>query len=96
MAFPDDETAGHVGVPLPCVQIRLADVPEMGYKVDRGDPGEICIRGTSVSAGYFDDPERTKQSYRDGWLYTGDIGLFQPVLTTFNNCVTTNFGHCCK
>ena len=36
--------------------------------------GEIRIQGPSVSPGYFDEPELTKESFRNGWFYTGDLG----------------------
>ncbi len=36
--------------------------------------GEIWLKGPSVTAGYFGDPEATKESFRDGWLRTGDLG----------------------
>jgi long-chain acyl-CoA synthetase len=55
--MPDDKTAGHVGGPLPCLKLRLADLPEMNYfSSDRPFPrGEICFKGPSVFTGYFKD-----------------------------------------
>ena len=37
--------------------------------------GEIIIKGPTVMKGYWNQPEETQQAIRDGWLYTGDIGL---------------------
>ena len=80
-----DLTAGHVGAPLPSVEIRLKDVPEMGYlHTDRehdGVPclgrGEICVRGPGVFRGYYKDPQETQAALTaDGWLLSGDIGLW--------------------
>lgn len=74
--FPNDIQSGHVGPPLSAAKIKLADVPEMGYYAKDGK-GEILVQGPIVFQGYFKDPERTAQTLdNDGWLHTGDIGLF--------------------
>lgn len=61
---------GNVGCgrPLPGVEVRI----EGGGR--GGDIGEILVRGEGVFAGYFDAPEATAETLRDGWLHTGDIG----------------------
>jgi len=38
-----------------------------------GEAGEIIVQGDSVMQGYWEDPENTKDTLRDGWLYGGDI-----------------------
>lgn len=68
-----DTEIGHVGAPLPCVEIKLVDVPDMNHFSSKNE-GEIAIRGPNVSAGYFKDPEKTQEDFRDGWFYTGDVG----------------------
>ena len=68
-------TAGqcHPGAPLPACEIKLVDVPEMGYlstdKDKDGKPaprGEICIRGGCVAPGYFDLPDQTAEVFEKG------------------------------
>ena len=39
-----------------------------------GREGELCLRGPSVTPGYFENPEATARAYRGGWLHTGDLG----------------------
>ncbi len=55
---------GSVGVAQPGVEVRL-------------DPtGEVCMRSPFLMDGYFDDPDATATSLRDGWYHTGDLGAF--------------------
>jgi len=68
-----DAVPGHVGVPSPCNAIKLVDVPELGYFVNKNG-GEICARGANVFKGYFKNEEETRNVLKDGWLHTGDIG----------------------
>lgn len=69
----------HVGPPLPCCGIKLVDVPEMEYFASEGK-GEVCVTGYNVFKGYFKDPVKTKETLdADGWLHTGDIGMWLPV-----------------
>jgi len=75
----DDNTVGHVGPPISCVEVRLFDVPEMGYLHTNTPPtGEICVRGHCVFKGYYKNEAATKSTIVNGWLHTGDIGRWNP------------------
>lgn len=64
---------GTVGLPVPNVEMRIID--EQGRELPRGEVGEIVVRGPNVMKGYWNLPEATQQSFRDGWFLTGDLGM---------------------
>jgi len=60
------------GVPFPGHQVAVLD--EEGNPVADGVQGELCVRGPSVTPGYWQNPEATARAFRGGWLHTGDLG----------------------
>ena len=81
----NDSTFGHVGAPVPSVEIKLVDVPDMNYFTTKDVPeaeskdaskpkygGEVWIRGPSVALGYYKDEKKTKEDFdENGWFHTG-------------------------
>jgi long-chain acyl-CoA synthetase len=66
---------GTVGLPVPSTEVTIRD--DEGKVLPAGEPGEICVRGPQVMQGYWNRPEETLQVLTaDGWLRTGDIGVF--------------------
>ena len=64
--------AGSIGKPIPDVEITVQN--DDGEKLGSGETGEICVRGSNVMQGYWNQPEETAKALRHGWLLTGDIG----------------------
>ena len=63
---------GSAGKPLFGTEVRIVDVT--GQSCAAGDPGEIVVRGPTVSPAYLNRREESMRALRDGWLHTGDIG----------------------
>lgn len=70
----DDPIEEHVacGVPFPGHEVVVMD--DNDQILPEGQQGELCLKGPSVTPGYFKNPEATARSFRDGWLHTGDLG----------------------
>ncbi len=66
------ERIGSTGRALAHVEVEIRD--EDGAVLHPGEDGEIVLRGPKITQGYWNDPEKTAQAVRNGWLHTGDIG----------------------
>ena len=65
---------GSVGKPVVNVEVAILD--PNGRELPEGEDGEICVRSATVMAGYWNAPEQTAATLKDGWLHTGDVGHF--------------------
>ncbi|MGQ9709899.1 MAG: acyl-CoA synthetase [Anaerolineae bacterium] len=65
---------GSVGFPLFHIDVRV--VREDGSECGPNEVGELIIRGPHVCAGYWNNPQATAQTIRNGWLYTGDLARY--------------------
>jgi long-chain acyl-CoA synthetase len=63
---------GSVGKPVPGAEVRI-ERPD-GTAAGPGEDGEVCVRGPVLMMGYWNSPEETARTIRDGWLHTGDVG----------------------
>ncbi len=79
ISTPETFEYGAVGVPTSSVEVKLVDVPEMGYlHTNNPSQGEIWLRGPSVAMGYYANQEETDKAFTsDGWFQTGDVGQWQ-------------------
>lgn len=63
ISHPKDNKIGATGKALECAEVRIKN-------------GEVIVRGDNVMKGYYNRPEETAETIKDGWLYTGDLGEF--------------------
>lgn len=71
--YPGDKVKqGSIGRTLPCCEIAIFDSEDHGVPI--GQIGEICIKGSNVMKGYYNNPEATQLTLKNGWLHSGDMG----------------------
>jgi len=71
IALNRPEKTKSIGRPMPLIEMRIVD--EQGREVQVGEVGECIVRGPSIMAGYYKQPEVTAITLKDGWSYTGDM-----------------------
>ncbi len=64
---------GAIGIPGYGWQVKIVD--PCGKEVAQGEVGELCLKGDGVMVCYYNDPEATASSLKDGWLFTGDMAM---------------------
>ncbi|MDW7675137.1 MAG: long-chain fatty acid--CoA ligase [Bacillota bacterium] len=64
---------GSIGIPYPDTECKVMDIETGLQEMAVGEPGELVIRGPQIMKGYWNKPEETGNTLRNGWLYTGDI-----------------------
>jgi long-chain acyl-CoA synthetase len=65
---------GSIGMPAGVIELKVVDANDR--EVKQGEQGEIIIRGPNIMKGYFEQPEETAMALRNGWLHSGDVGVF--------------------
>ncbi len=73
LAKGDHDAARLTSCGRPTLFARTALLDEDGQPVPRGEAGEICVGGPLLAGGYWNLPEETSQTFKDGWLHTGDM-----------------------
>lgn len=86
---------GSSGYPVANMELRICD--EEGKVLPCGEKGEIVVKGENVMLGYWKNEQATKETIRDGWLYTGDMGYvdedgFLYVLGRFKSLLISSDG----
>ena len=72
----DDIWFGSSGSLLPSVEVRIIS-PDGKEITEYDQPGEIVVRSPSIVLGYLNNKAANRESFRDGWMYTGDEGLIK-------------------
>ncbi len=65
--------SGSIGLPIPNIECRIVDPVEGETELPVGGIGELLLKGPNIMKGYWNMPQETEKTLRDGWLYTGDI-----------------------
>lgn len=64
---------GSIGKPMVGMQVKVVDEEGKEVPWGSGDTGEIVMKGASLAVGYWESPEKTRETFENGWLRTGDL-----------------------
>jgi acyl-CoA synthetase (AMP-forming)/AMP-acid ligase II len=74
-ALRPDQRPGESGsVGRPGANTKLKIVDEEGNELPRGEVGEIVVKGPHIPNSYYKNPDETRETFKEGWFYTGDMG----------------------
>jgi len=65
-----------IGKPVPLFEARVVDLDGKDVPRDGKTVGELVLRGPWITLGYYGDPEKTREAFRDGWFHTGDLATW--------------------
>lgn len=71
--FHGNIVPGSIGIPLPDTDARIMEIGSSENECAPEEVGELAIKGPQIMQGYWNDPEKTKETIRNGWLFTGDL-----------------------
>ena len=71
--IPGKIEIGSIGIPVSSTDAKIVDIDTGETEVPIGEAGELIVKGPQVMKGYWKNDDETKNTIRNGWLYTGDI-----------------------
>jgi len=66
---------GSIGLPLPDTDCKIVSLEDPDTELPPGERGELCLRGPQIMLGYWNRPDASAESIRNGWLHTGDVAI---------------------
>ncbi len=66
---------GTIGLPLPDTTVKIVNTDDHETEMPLGEPGELVVKGPQVAGGYYNMEDETRETFRDGWLFTGDVAI---------------------
>jgi long-chain acyl-CoA synthetase len=64
---------GTIGLPFPDTVVKITALDDPDKEMPLGEKGELVVKGPQVAAGYYNMDEESQKTFRNGWLYTGDV-----------------------